>query len=57
MHDDGICFLKKIIQKHINSGNRKFIKSLHGKNSHGYDEISMKILKFGAPFSSCPIAI
>jgi hypothetical protein len=31
-------------------------KLLHGKKSHGYDEISMNILKFSVPFiSSSPI--
>lgn len=30
-------------------------KLLHGKNSCGYDEISVKVLKFGAPFIISPI--
>lgn len=31
------------------------IQSLHGENSHRYDEISMKVLKFSPPFISSPI--
>jgi len=31
------------------------IKSIHGKNSNKYDEISTKVLKFSAPFISSPI--
>jgi len=31
------------------------IKSIHGKNSHKYDDISTKVLKFSAPFVSSPI--
>jgi hypothetical protein len=30
-------------------------KLLHRKKSHGYDEISTKVLKFSAPFISSPI--
>ena len=29
----------------------KVISSLHPKNSYGYDEISMKILKISAPYT------
>jgi hypothetical protein len=33
----------------------KIIKSLKSKNSHWYDEISVKILKFSSPFISSPL--
>jgi hypothetical protein len=33
----------------------KIIKSLKTKNVHGYDEISVKILKWSAPFISSPL--
>jgi len=33
----------------------KIIKSLKTKNVHGYDEISIKILKCSAPFISSPL--
>jgi len=33
----------------------QIIKSLKSKNSHGYDEISTKILKISCPFVSSPI--
>jgi hypothetical protein len=33
----------------------KIIKPLKTKNAHGYDEISMKILKRSAPFISSPL--
>ena len=33
----------------------KIINSLQSKNSHGYDEISMKILKISSPFISSPL--
>jgi len=34
---------------------REIIKSLKWKNSHGYDEISMKILKISLPFIVSPL--
>ena len=33
----------------------KIIKSLKTKNAHGYDKISIKILKLSAPFISSPL--
>ena len=33
----------------------KFTKSLKTKNAHGYNEISIKILKCSAPFISSPL--
>ena len=33
----------------------KIIKSLKTKNAQGYDEISVKILKWSAPFISTPL--
>jgi len=33
----------------------KIIKPLKTKNAHGYDEISIKILKWSAPFISSPL--
>jgi len=33
----------------------KIIKSLKTKNAHRYDEFSIKILKFSAPFISSPL--
>jgi len=33
----------------------KVIKSLKTKNAHGYDEISIKILKWSAPFICSPL--
>lgn len=30
-------------------------KLLHGKKSHGYDDMSVKVLKFSTPFISSPI--
>lgn len=34
---------------------REIIKSLRWKNSHGYDDISMKILKISLPFIESPL--
>jgi hypothetical protein len=33
----------------------KIISSLKSKNSHGYDEISVNILKFSSPYISSPL--
>jgi hypothetical protein len=33
----------------------KIISSLKSKNSHGYDEISVNILEFSAPYISSPL--
>jgi hypothetical protein len=33
----------------------KDISALHPRNSYGYDEISMKILKISAPYTSLPV--
>jgi hypothetical protein len=33
----------------------KIIKSLKAKDSHGYDEISVKILKWSSPFIVSPL--
>jgi hypothetical protein len=33
----------------------RIIKSLKTKNAQGYDEISIKILKWSAPFISSPL--
>ena len=33
----------------------KVIESLKAKDSHGYDEISVKILKLSSPFISSPL--
>jgi Notch-like protein len=46
----------KIIFKYITTKEiEKVISSLHSKNSSGYDEISMKILKISAPYISSPL--
>lgn len=34
---------------------KQITSSLHQKNSYGYDEISMKILKISAPYTSSPV--
>jgi exonuclease III len=61
---DPKCYLNKSFQNPFhnitvkNSSSKeveRIIRSLRLKNSHGYDEISTKILKISAPFISSPL--
>jgi Notch-like protein len=60
---DPKCYLYKSFQnpfhnitfKNSSTKVERIIRSLRLKNSHGYDEVSTKILKVSAPFISSPL--
>jgi hypothetical protein len=63
-HENPISYLSKVFNQPFPTINLKYVsskeiediaKSLKSKNSHGYDEISTKILKLSIYYTSSPL--